>query len=213
MLPAGLMAIATLTGISYVAKIRSEKFGTTSEISALLTFIVGALAMLVDIWIAMALGIVNTILLSEKGTMESYVDRLSKVEFLATIKFLLITLIIYPVLPNQDYTQFHINPAKIWQIVIIVSTLGFAGYLLEKKFGEKVGLWLSGLLGGIVSSTAVTVSVARMARMVCQSFVHSRVVVPDGSACPCRRNSFDSVPQGRHIGQSTCGIDGTSESI
>ena len=165
MLPAGLMAIATLTGISYVAKIRSEKFGTTSEISALLTFIVGALAMLVDIWIAMALGIVNTILLSEKGTMESYVDRLSKVEFLATIKFLLITLIIYPVLPNQDYTQFHINPAKIWQIVIIVSTLGFAGYLLEKKFGEKVGLWLSGLLGGIVSSTAVTVSVARMARM------------------------------------------------
>ena len=86
-------------------------------------------------------------------------------EFLATVKFLLITLIIYPVLPNQDYTQFHINPTKIWQIVIIVSTLGFVGYLLEKKFGEKVGLWLSGLLGGIVSSTAVTVSVARMARV------------------------------------------------
>ncbi|MFZ1976773.1 MAG: MgtC/SapB family protein [Bacteroidota bacterium] len=165
MLPAGLIAIATLTGIGYVAKIRSEKFGTTSEISALLTFIVGALAMLVDIWIAMAIGIINTILLSEKAMMESYVERLSKVEFLATVKFLLITLIIYPVLPNQDYTQFHINPAKIWQIVIIVSTLGFVGYLLEKKFGERVGLWLSGLLGGIVSSTAVTVSVARMARV------------------------------------------------
>ena len=165
MLPAGLIAIATLTGIGYVAKIRSEKFGTTSEISALLTFIVGALAMLVDIWIAMAIGIINTILLSEKAMMESYVDRLNKVEFLATVKFLLITLIIYPVLPNQDYTQFRINPAKVWQIVIIVSTLGFAGYMLEKKFGEKVGLWLSGLLGGIVSSTAVTISVARMARV------------------------------------------------
>ena len=73
MLPAGLIAIATLTGIGYVAKIRSEKFGTTSEISALLTFIVGALAMLVDIWIAMAIGIINTILLSEKAMMESYV--------------------------------------------------------------------------------------------------------------------------------------------
>ena len=68
-------------------------------------------------------------------------------------------------LPNQDYSQFHINPAKVWQIVIIVSTLGFAGYLLEKKFGEKIGFWLSGLLGGIVSSTAVTVSAARVARM------------------------------------------------
>jgi len=112
----------------------------------------------------MAIGIINTMLLSEKAMLESYVDRLNKVEFLAVVKFLLITLIIFPVLPNQEFTQFHINPAKVWEVVIIVSTLGFVGYLLEKKFGEKVGLWLSGLLGGIVSSTAVTLSVARMAR-------------------------------------------------
>jgi uncharacterized membrane protein (DUF4010 family) len=164
MLPSGLLAIATLTGIAYVAKIRSDRFGSTSEISALLTFIIGALAMLVDVWIAMAMGIVNTMLLSEKAMLESYVERLSKVEFLATVKFLLVTLIILPVLPNQEFTQFHINPAKVWQIVIIVSTLGFVGYLLEKKFGPKVGLWLSGILGGIVSSTAVTLSIGRIAR-------------------------------------------------
>jgi uncharacterized membrane protein (DUF4010 family) len=164
MLPAGLLAIATLTGIAYVAKIRSDRFGSTSEVSALLTFIVGALAMLVDVWIAMAMGIVNTMLLSEKAMLESYVERLSKVEFLAIVKFLLVTLIILPVLPNQEFTPFHINPTKVWQIVIIVSTLGFVGYFLEKKFGAKVGLWLSGIFGGIVSSTAVTLSVGRMAR-------------------------------------------------
>jgi uncharacterized membrane protein (DUF4010 family) len=163
-LPTGLLAIAILTGIAYIAKIRSDRFGTTSEVSALLTFITGALAMLVDVWIAMAMGIVNTMLLSEKAMLESYVERLSKVEFLATVKFLLVTLIILPVLPNQDFTPFHINPTKVWQIVIIVSTLGFVGYLLEKKFGAKVGLWLSGILGGIVSSTAITLSVGRMAR-------------------------------------------------
>jgi len=164
MLPSGLLAIATLTGIAYIAKIRSDRFGTTSEVSALLTFITGALAMLVDIWIAMSMGIVNTILLSEKAMLESYVERLNKVEFLATVKFLLVTLIILPVLPNQEFTSFHINPARVWQIVIIVSTLGFIGYLLEKKFGSKVGLWLSGIFGGIVSSTAVALSVGRMAR-------------------------------------------------
>lgn len=164
MLPMGLLAIATLTGIAYVAKIRSDRFGTTSEISALLTFVTGALAMLVDVWIAMALGVVNTILLSEKAMLESYVERLGKVEFLATVKFLLVTVIILPVLPNKDFTAFHINPAKVWQIVIIVSTLGFVGYLLEKRFGSKVGLWMSGILGGIVSSTAVTLSMGRMAR-------------------------------------------------
>jgi|WetSurMetagenome_2_1015567.scaffolds.fasta_scaffold11713_6 uncharacterized membrane protein (DUF4010 family) len=164
MLPTGLLAIATLTGIAYVAKIRSDRFGTTSEVSALLTFIVGALAMLVDVWIAMAIGIVNTMLLSEKAMLESYVERLNRVEFLATVKFLLVTLIILPVLPNQEFTPFHINPAKVWQIVVIVSTFGFVGYFLEKKFGSKVGLWLSGIFGGIVSSTAVTLSLGRMAR-------------------------------------------------
>ena len=164
MLPVGLLAIATLTGIAYVAKIRVDRFGTTSEVSALLTFITGALALLVDVWIAMALGVMNTMLLSEKAMLESYVERLSKVEFLATVKFILVTVIILPVLPNHEFTQFNINPFKIWQIVIIVSTLGFVGYLLEKKFGSKLGLWMSGIFGGIVSSTAVTLSVGRMAR-------------------------------------------------
>jgi uncharacterized membrane protein (DUF4010 family) len=112
----------------------------------------------------MALGVLNTMLLSEKAMLESYVERLSKVEFLATVKFILVTVIILPVLPNHEFTQFHINPFKIWQIVIIVSTLGFVGYLLEKKFGSKLGLWMSGIFGGIVSSTAVTLSVGRMAR-------------------------------------------------
>ena len=107
MLPVGLLAIATLTGIAYVAKIRVDRFGTTSEVSALLTFITGALAMLVDVWIAMALGVMNTMLLSEKAMLESYVERLSKVEFLATVKFILVTVIILPVLPNQEFTQFQ----------------------------------------------------------------------------------------------------------
>jgi uncharacterized membrane protein (DUF4010 family) len=164
MLPAGMLAIASLTSIAYIAKIRVERFGSTSEISALLTFVTGALAMLTDVWIAMAMGVVNTILLSEKAMLESYVERLSKVEFLATVKFVLVTVIILPVLPNKDFTAFHINPTKVWHIVIIVSTLGFVGYLLQKKMGDRLGMWMSGILGGIVSSTALTLSVGRLAR-------------------------------------------------
>jgi len=164
MLPVGLLSIATLTAIAYIAKIKTGRFGSTTEISALLTFVTGALALLVDVWIAMAIGVVNTILLSEKAALESYVERLSKVEFLATVKFLLVTVIILPVLPDQEYTQFKLNPTRIWQIVILVSTIGFVGYFLSKKFGHDLGLWLSGILGGIVSSTALTVAVGRIAR-------------------------------------------------
>ena len=162
-LPVGLLAVSLLAGIAYVAKIRVERFGMTSEISALLTFVTGALAMLIDVWVAMALGILNTFLLSEKAMLESYVERLDKTDFLATVKFLLVTLIILPALPNKEFTQFGINPAKVWFIVVVVSTLGFVGYLLEKKFGPKLGLWMSGTLGGIVSSTAMTLSMGRLA--------------------------------------------------
>jgi uncharacterized membrane protein (DUF4010 family) len=164
MLPIGLLSVAAMTSIAYIAKIKVERFGSTSEISALLTFVTGALALLVDVWIAMALGVVNTILLSEKAALESYVERLNKVEFLATVKFLLVTVIILPVLPNQEYTRFKLNPTGIWQIVILVSTIGFIGYFLSKKFGQKIGMWLSGALGGVISSTALTMAVGRIAR-------------------------------------------------
>ncbi|MEW6702368.1 MAG: MgtC/SapB family protein [Bacteroidota bacterium] len=164
MLPLGLLSICSLVSIAYFSKIKTDRFGVTSEISALLTFVVGALTLLVDIWAAMALGIINTMLLSEKAGLESIVDKLNRTEFTAVLKFLLVTLIILPVLPNNNYTKFQLNPAKVWQIVILVSTIGFVGYLLSKFLGQKVGLWLSGLVGGIVSSTAVCIAYGRMAQ-------------------------------------------------
>jgi uncharacterized membrane protein (DUF4010 family) len=164
MLPAGIICLVVIAAISYLAKIKTDRFGATSEISALLMFVTGALALLADIWICMAIGIINTILLSEKTQLESYVEKLNRSEFTAVLKFLLITLIILPVLPDQNYTRFDLNPAKIWWIVILVSSLGFAGYLLSKYLGDKIGLWLSGLIGGIISSTAVCVANGRLAR-------------------------------------------------
>ena len=163
-LPAGLIAIGALALTEYISKLKEGKYGLTSEVAALLTFTIGALSMLADIWVPMSLGIIATLLLSEKAELENWVDRLDKSEFLAVIKFLLITLIILPALPDQNYTQFNLNPKNIWQIVIMVSSIGFVGYFLMKKLGDKVGLWLSGLLGGIVSSTAVSIAVGRIAK-------------------------------------------------
>jgi uncharacterized membrane protein (DUF4010 family) len=163
-LPAGLLAVAAVVGVAYLEKIRSGRFGATSEMSALLTYIAGALALLADVRLAMAIGVINTMLLSEKSTLERYVERLDRAEFLATVKFLLVTAVIYPALPDTDYTAYRINPRKIWQIVMLVSAIGFAGYLLMRKLGPRLGLALSGLLGGIVSSTAVSVAAGRIAR-------------------------------------------------
>ena len=163
-LPVGLLSLTAIAIVGYLAKLKSDFVGWTSEVAALLTFIMGALCLLTDIWVPLALGIVGTFLLSEKAMFEKYVDRLNNAEFLAVVKFLLITLIILPVLPNKEYTEFKLNPSKIWQIVVLVSTVGFAGYFLTKKFGKRAGLWLSGLLGGIVSSTAVSIAAGRIAQ-------------------------------------------------
>ncbi len=161
---AGLISIAALVLTEYISKQKEGHIGGTSEIAALLTFVIGALALLADVWISMALGIITTILLSEKSELESYVEKLNKSEFLAVLKFLLVTLIILPALPDKSFTQYDLNPAHIWQIVIMVSTIGFVGYFLMKKFGDKVGLWVSGLMGGMVSSTAVSMAVGRIAK-------------------------------------------------
>jgi uncharacterized membrane protein (DUF4010 family) len=163
-LPIGLLSITGLAVAGYIGKMKSDFVGWTSEIAALLTYVMGALCLLTDLWVPMAVGIVGTFLLSEKAKIEKYVVSLDNAEFLAVIKFLLITLIILPVLPNQDYTEFNLNPRRIWQIVVLVSTVGFAGYFLTKKFGNRAGLWLSGLLGGIVSSTAVSIATGRIAQ-------------------------------------------------
>jgi uncharacterized membrane protein (DUF4010 family) len=164
MLPVGLVSVLALAAVSYIEKTKTGRFGATTEASALLTFATGALTVLTDLRLAMALGVTNTLLLSEKATLEAYVERLDKVEFLAIVKFLIVTVIIYPALPNREFTAYRLNPSRIWQIVMVVSSVGFVGYFLTRKFGHRVGLWLSGLLGGIVSSTAVSVAAGRIAQ-------------------------------------------------
>ena len=162
--PVGIIVVGGMILSSYLAKQKSGAVGWTSEIAALLTFVVGVLSLIADIWIAMALGIFTTLLLSEKSELEHYIDKLDKSEFLAVVKFLIVTIIILPALPDKEYTQFNLNPYRIWQIVILVSSIGFVGYFLMKKFGDKVGLWLSGLLGGIASSTAVSIAMGNIAK-------------------------------------------------
>ena len=164
MLPAGLLAVTALAVVAYLEKIKAGRFGATSEVSALLTYAVGVLACIADVRLPIAIGVINTILLSGKSVLENYVERLDKTEFLAMLKFLLVTVVIYPALPNESYTAYALNPARIWQIVVLVSAIGFVGYILSRKIGSSLGVPLSGTLGGIVSSTAVSVATGRLAR-------------------------------------------------
>lgn len=164
LLPVGLASVAALAVAGYQAKAREGHLGWTSEAAVLLTFIVGALTLLADLWLPMTLGILHAVILSEKDEIESAAKKLDDVEFLAVLKFLIVTLIVLPALPSREYTQFKLNPRRVWLIVTMVSSIGFAGHFMAKRWGQKAGLWLSGLLGGVASSTAVSVAAGRMAQ-------------------------------------------------
>jgi len=162
--PVGMVAIAGLAALEYFAKLRENRIGWTTEAAVLLTYAIGALALLAPPWVPLALGIIGTLLLSEKSRLEGLVESLDSAEFLAVLKFLIVTALILPVVPDRAFTRFAINPHKLWLIVVMVSAVGFAGYFMIKKLGTKFGWWLSGLAGGIVSSTAVSVAAGRIAQ-------------------------------------------------
>jgi len=172
-LPVGMIALAGLASVGYFAKLQQGHVGWTSEVAAIITFVMGSLCLISDIWVPMAIGIVTTLLLSEKAKIENFVEHLDKSEFHAVVRFLIVTVIILPVLPNQGYTQFNLNPRDIWQIVVLVSAIGFGGYFLAKRLGDRIGLWISGLLGGIVSSTAVSIAAGRIAQRAPHQSIHA----------------------------------------
>ncbi|MCA9928793.1 MAG: DUF4010 domain-containing protein, partial [Anaerolineales bacterium] len=106
-------------------------------------------------------GVITTALLSFKGELHRFVERINREDVLATLKFAIITAIVLPVLPNQSFwpAPFDVlNPYKIWLMVVLISGISFLGYVLVKVVGSNRGVGLTGLLGGLVSSTAVTLS-------------------------------------------------------
>jgi len=160
----GLMVVGAFMVVSYWHKIiASSEAGITTEISGLVVYLVGALVHLGMIWFASALVVVSLLLLELKVALEGLTDRIEPEEVTAFTKFLLLTWVILPMVPNQDFGPFLINPFKTWLVVVAVSGVSYASYLLLKLVKGRGGIFLSGALGGIYSSTITTVVLSRRA--------------------------------------------------
>ena len=160
----GLAALAALLTTSYWVALKKEDPGLTSEAAALLTFTLGAAAAGGLYWIAIATGVVTVILLQEKSRLEELAVRLPRHEMRTLARFLLVTAVILPAVPNQAFTRFDVNPFKFWLVVVAVSAVSYASYLLQLWLGHERGLLLCGILGGAYSSTVTTVVMARRSR-------------------------------------------------
>jgi uncharacterized membrane protein (DUF4010 family) len=160
----GFLVVAGFLLVSYWHKIStSETAGVTTEMSGLATFLVGALVCYGHLWIATALGVASLLLLDLKAALEKLAARIAPNEILTFAKFLFLSGVILPILPNQEYSQFHINPFKTWLVVVAISTISYLSYVLQKMTKGQGGIVLAALLGGAYSSTVTTVVMARRA--------------------------------------------------
>jgi uncharacterized membrane protein (DUF4010 family) len=162
----GFLVVAGFLLLSYWHKIsNAETAGVTTEMSGLATFLVGALVCYGHLWIATTLGVASLLLLDLKVALEKLAARIAPNEILTFAKFLFLSGVILPILPNQEFSQFHINPFKTWLVVVAISTVSYASYVLQKLTKGQGGVVLAALLGGAYSSTVTTVVMARRAKL------------------------------------------------
>ncbi len=163
----GFVAVAGFMLISYRHKIQtSAAAGVTSEMSGLVTYLLGPLVYNDYFWVATTLAVLSLLLLELKAGLESLARRTAPGEILAFAKFLLLTAVILPVLPDTPLGRFQINPLHTWLVVVAVSTVSYGSYVLQKvtKARAQGGVILTALLGGAYSSTVTTVALSRRAR-------------------------------------------------
>jgi uncharacterized membrane protein (DUF4010 family) len=160
----GFMVVGAFLLLSYWHKVsRAEAAGVTTEMSGLATYLVGALVYYDHLWIATTLSVASLLFLELKVVLEKLASRAAPEEILTFAKFLLLSAVILPALPNQQFGRFHINPFKTWLVVVAVSTISYGSYILQKVTKETGGVTLTAFLGGAYSSTVTTVAMSRRA--------------------------------------------------
>lgn len=152
-----LLAVVSFIAISYWMTSSKGDIGGTTEFSALLAFLLGGLTFLGYIELSLMITVLAMVLLSSKMKLQSIIGEITEEEMYALIRFVVLALLILPFLPDRGVGPFGVvNPQEIGWIIILTSGLGFLGYLLIKFLGHDRGILLTGIVGGLVSSTMVT---------------------------------------------------------
>jgi len=164
----GLVMLAGAAALVVVAYLVSAWKGTidaTTEVAAVVVLGAGLLAGTGRLVLASAVFAATALVLAEKGRMHAAVERIQSAELEAGARFAVLALVVLPLLPAEPWGPYGgIEPRRLWILVLIFAGLSFAGYIALRVAGPERGYGLAGLLGGVVSSTAVTLNFARESR-------------------------------------------------
>jgi uncharacterized membrane protein (DUF4010 family) len=187
---AGFLGVTSLAVLANLSRIRqkTDTGNQTTEAAALLTFALGAYLATDGYAEALVIGAIAAVLLQFKRPMHRFAHAIEEREIHAVMRFVIVSLIILPILPDQTYGPFQVlNPRQIWLMVVLIVGIGLAGYVSYKFFGERAGVLPGGILGGVVSSTATTVAYARRAKEAPDSAALAAITIMIASAVAVAR--------------------------
>ena len=166
LLSAGFLATsAVIAAFIWRENTREGVYGATTMVAALVTFALGAVAVLGDMRVAAGVGVVTVGLLAYKTTLHGFLSRITAQELRSALLLAAMTFIALPLLPDRAIDPWGaLNPHQLWLITILIAAVSFVGYIAVKLVGPSRGLVLAAALGGLVSSTVVTLTLARLAK-------------------------------------------------
>jgi len=163
---AGGFVLAAFLGIYYINKIKiKNQWGFTSLIIALITYCLTPLVYLQPAWMVMLIVVTVLIVVEMKESLFNFSKKFDRNEFTTLAKFIIIAGIILPLLPHTVITTgINISPYQIWLSIVAVSSISYISYLLKKFVFPNSGIILSAILGGLYSSTAATIILAKKSK-------------------------------------------------
>lgn len=163
---AGGFAVTALLTVNYVFKIKNfSDFGVTSVVIALITYCIPLLLLTQPFWLFLLIMVTVIIFTELKETFLNVTEKFDRDEFVTLAKFIIMAGLILPIVPDkQVIPDLPITPYKVWLAVVVISSISYVSYLLRKFVFRDAGIILSGILGGLYSSTATTVVLSRKIR-------------------------------------------------
>ena len=160
--------------VSYIYKAFCKKLsGSTTQFTTIVTYLLGLLVFYGEVQYAIFIAIVVLILLDIKGRLEKFRKFITPKDMQSTILFLVMTFIILPLLPDKTIDPFGVfNPYQTWIMVVLIAGISFMGYIAIKIMGTEKGIYITGIFGGLVSSTAVSITLSKL-YVVKQYFIKS----------------------------------------
>lgn len=161
--PAAFCVVAIYLTVAQLAVIRAGQTpGLTTFTVALLTYVLGGFVFLGQVRVAVVLAVVMVILIASKREIHSWTTHFTQKDLRSALVFAAISGIVLPLVPNKGYGPLDaFNPFATWLMVVLISGLGFAGYVLMRLLGARAGITVTGLAGGLASSTAATIAFSR----------------------------------------------------